>query len=105
MATFSNQVLVSSAGVMTLTPGVPLAFSVHWGANISPLRWSRLSAGVVSPGDADVEHSVAFVSEGTGWRLAEPGRTVIYATLRGEAQLAGPVQVRLQVLASQDDTF
>lgn len=65
----------------------------------------RLRIGVVSPGDGDVEHGVTYLSEGTGWQLSDPSRTKIYATLRGQSTSGMPVQVRLQVLAPQGDTF
>ena len=68
-------------------------------------RAAVLRIGVVSPGDGDAEHSVTYLSEGTGWQLSDPSRTKIYATLRGQSTSGMPVQVRLQVLAPQGDTF
>ena len=105
MAGFTTAVVIASAGDLSMAPGVPISFSVTWGSNISPFRWSRVWAGVESPGDADTAQSVTIQSEGSAWSLANPASTANLVTLLGEGQSGAPVVARIQVLASQVDTF
>jgi hypothetical protein len=105
MAAFTTAVVIASAGDMSMEPGVPISFSVTWGSNISPFRWSRVWAGVESPGDADSAQSVTIESEGSEWSLSKPASTANHVTLRGRGQSGAPVVARIQVLASQVDTF
>ena len=105
MAAFTTAVLIASAGELSMTAGVPISFGVTWGSNISPLRWSRIWAPVVSPGDEDSRQSVTMQSEGSSWSLSSPASTSNSVTLRGQGQSGAPVVARIQVLASQADTF
>jgi hypothetical protein len=105
MSAFTTAVVIASAGDMSMTPGVPISFSVTWGSNISPFRWSRVSAGVESPGDADAAQSVTIQSEGSAWSISNPASTADLVTLLGQGESGAPVVARIQVLASQVDTF
>jgi hypothetical protein len=58
----------------------------------------------VSPGDEDFQQSVTVVSEGSQWSLSNPASTPLSMSLRGNSGGA-PIQARIQVLASQVDTF
>jgi hypothetical protein len=62
-------------------------------------------AGIESPGDDDWAQSVTIESEGSAWSLSSPASTVNTVTLRGEGHSGAPVVARIQVLASQVDTF
>lgn len=44
MAAFTTEVVIASAGDLSMASGVPISFSVTWGSNISPFRWSRVWA-------------------------------------------------------------
>ena len=105
MAAFTTEVVIASAGTLSMAPGVPISFSVTWGSNISSFRWSRVWAGVVSAGDGDTAQSVTIQSEGSAWNLSSPASTANLVTLRGQGQSGAPVVARIQVLASQVDTF
>ena len=105
MAASTNAVVIASAGTLSMTSGVPVSFSVTWGSNISPFRWTRVWAGVESPGDGDTAQSVTIVSEGQAWSLSNPAARANTVTLRGQGQSGAPVVARIQVLASQVDTF
>jgi hypothetical protein len=105
MAASTTAVVIASAGHVSLTPGVPVSFNVTWGSNISPFRWTRVWAGIESPGDDDLAQSVTIESEGSAWSLSSPASTVNLVTLRGQGQSGAPVVARIQVLASQVDTF
>ncbi len=105
MAASTTAVLIMSAGDLSMTSGVPISFSVSWGSNISAFRWTRVWAGIESAGDADSAQSVSIVSEGSAWSLSNPASTVNLVTLRGQGQSGAPVVARIQVLASQADTF
>jgi len=105
MATFTTAVVIASAGDLSMAPGVPISFGVTWGSNISPFRWTRVWAGVESPGDADTAQSVTMESEGSAWSLSSPASTANLVTLLGQGQSGAPVVARIQVLASQVDTF
>jgi hypothetical protein len=105
MAGSTNALLVASAGVVSLTPGATVSFGVLWGSNISPFRWTRVWAAVESPGDEDSAQSVTLVSEGSAWNLSDPAVTENTMTLKGQGQSGAPVLARIQVLASQVDTF
>ncbi|HEX4234784.1 MAG TPA: hypothetical protein VH041_10785, partial [Caldimonas sp.] len=72
MAAFTTAVVIASAGDLSMTPGTSISFSVTWGSNISPFRWSRVWAGVQSPGDEDSAQSVTIQSEGSAWSLSNP---------------------------------
>jgi len=105
MAAFTTAVVIASAGHVSLTSGVPVSLSVTWGSNISPFRWSRVWAGIESPGDDDTAQSVTIESEGSAWNLSNPASTATLVTLRGQGQSGAPVVARIQVLSSQVDTF
>jgi len=105
MAAFTTAVVIASAGDLSIASGGTVSFGVTWGSNISPFRWTRVWAGVESPGDEDSAQSVTIVSEGSAWSLSQPGSTVNLVTLRGRGQSGAPVVARIQVLASQVDTF
>lgn len=103
MATFSNAILVASAGVLTMTPGSPISFTVSWGNNISPFRWSRIWPAIQGASDEANHQTVTFVSEGSQWDM--PGSNSIAVTIRGDGDLGAPVSALIQVMASQGDTF
>jgi hypothetical protein len=103
MATFSNAILVASAGVLSMTPGIPISFNVTWGNNISTFRWSRIWPGIESAADQANHQTVTFLSEGSQWDT--PSSIAIAATLRGDGDSGAPVSAMIQVMASQDDTF
>jgi hypothetical protein len=105
MAAFTTEVVIASAGVVSLSSGVPVTFIVTWGSHISPFRWTRVWAGVVSAGDDDTAQSVTIESEGSAWSLSNAAATANLVTLRGRGQSGAPVLARVQVLASQVDTF
>jgi hypothetical protein len=105
MAASTTAVVIASAGDLSMEPGVPLSFSVTWGSNISPFRWSRVWAAIESPGDADSAQSVTIQSEGSEWSLSSPASTANLVTMRGQGQSGAPVVARIQVLSSQVDTF
>ena len=105
MAAFTTDVVIASAGRLSMTSGVPISFSVTWGSNISPFRWTRVWAPVESAGDEDSAQSVTMQSEGTAWSLSRPASIANLVTLRGQGQSGAPVVARIQVLASQVDTF
>ena len=87
MAAFTTAVVIASAGDLSMTSGIPISFSVTWGSNIGPFRWSRVWAGIVSPGDEDSAQSVTIQSEGSAWNLSEPGLDPD----AGDPARAGPV--------------
>lgn len=103
MAQFSNSILVTSAGELSMSPGTDISFTVSWGNNISPYRWSRICPALSGASDEATQQSVAFVSEGTAW--STPSSYVLAVTLRGDGDLGAPVSAYIQVMASQDDTF
>lgn len=105
MAAFTTAMVIASAGDLSMASGVPISFSITWGSNISPFRWSRVWAGIESPGDDDTAQSVTIQSEGSAWNLSSPASTANLVTLRGQGQSGAPVVARLQVLSSQVDTF
>lgn len=105
MAAFTTAVVIASAGDLSMAPGVPISFGVTWGSNISPFRWTRVWAGIESPGDADIAQSVTVRSEGSAWSGSSPASTMNLVTLLGRGQSGAPVVARIQVLASQVDTF
>lgn len=88
-----------------MTSGVPVSFNVLWGSNISAFRWTRVWAPVESPGDSDSAQSITLQSEGSAWNLSSPATTVNQVTLLGRGRSGAPVVARIQVLASQVDTF
>ena len=105
MATSTNAVVITAAGVVSMTPGVPIWLTVTWGPNISPTRWSRFWPALISPGDDDSSQSITIQSEGSVWSLSDPATSVYRATLVGNGQSGAAVVARIQVLASQVDTF
>ena len=102
---FSTSVIIGSAGTVTIESNNSFVCYVTWGSFISPLRWSRLWAAVESPGDADSHQAVTILSEGSQWDLSNPATTALVATLQGTGSSGAPVIARLQVMASQNDTF
>ena len=105
MAAFTTAVVVASAGVLTIARGSTISFTVTWGSNISPFRFNRVWAGVQSPGDEDSHQSVTIVSEGSQWDLSNPASTPLAMSLRANGQSGAPIAARIQVMASQVDTF
>jgi Holliday junction resolvasome RuvABC endonuclease subunit len=105
MAAFTTAVVVASAGVLTMARGSSISFTVTWGSNISQFRFNRIWAGVVGASDEDTQQSVTIVSEGSQWSSSSPASTPLAMTLRGNGQSGAPIQARIQVLASQVDTF
>ncbi len=53
MAAFTTQVVVASAGILTMARGSTISFTVTWGSNISQFRFNRIWAGVVAASDED----------------------------------------------------
>ena len=105
MAAFTTQVVVASAGVLTMARGSTISFTVTWGSNISQFRFNRIWAGVVGASDEDRQQSVTIVSEGSQWNLSNPASTPMAMSLRANGQSGAPIQARIQVMASQVDTF
>jgi hypothetical protein len=105
MAAFTDAVVIASVGRLSMASGVPISFSVTWGSNISPLRWSRVWAGIESAGDDDLAQSVTIESEGSAWSYSNAAATANLVTLRGQGQSGAPVVARIQVLSSRVDTF
>lgn len=105
MAAFTTAVVVASAGILTMAKGSTISFSVTWGSNISQFRFNRIWAGIVSASDADREQSVTIVSEGSRWNLSSPASTPMTMSLRGNGESGAPIAARIQVMASQVDTF
>lgn len=105
MAAFTTEVVIASAGDLSMASGVPISFSVTWGSNISPFRWSRVWAAIEPASDADRAQSVTIQSEGSAWSSSRPASTANLVTLRGQGQSGAPVVARIQVLSSQVDTF
>jgi hypothetical protein len=105
MAPFTTAVVVASAGDVSIASGSTISFSVTWGSNISPFRWSRIWPAVESAGDSDILQTVTIVAEGSQWNLETPASTAIVATLRGDGESGAPIAAKIQVLSSQVDTF
>jgi len=105
MAAFTTAVVIASAGVLTMARGSTISFTVTWGSNVSQFRFNRIWAGVVGASDEETQQSVTIVSEGSQWSSSSPASTPLAMTLRGNGQSGAPVQARIQVLASQVDTF
>ena len=105
MTATTTSVLIASVGGISIKPGVPVSFSITWGANISPTRWSRIWAAIESPGDQDSAQSITIQSEGSAWNLSNPSVTTNQVTLRGTGQSGATVMARVQLLTSQADTF
>jgi hypothetical protein len=105
MAASTNAVVIVPAGVVSIASGATISFSISWGANISPTRWSRVWPALISPGDADSAQSVTIVSEASTWSLSSPATSVNQTTLRGQGRSGAAVVARLQLLCSQVDTF
>ena len=105
MAAFTTAVVVASAGVLTMARNSTVSFSVTWGSNISSFRFSRIWPAILSAADEDIHQSVTFVSEGSQWDASNIASTPIAVTLRANGQSGAPIAARIQVLASQVDTF
>ena len=105
MAAFTTAFVAASAGVLTMSKGSIVSFTVTWGSNISQFRFNRVWAGVVGAADEDIHQSVTFVSEGSQWDASNIASTPMAVTLRANGQSGAPIQARIQVLASQVDTF
>ncbi len=105
MATFSDSILVASAGILTMTPGFPISFTVTWADNISPFRWSRVWPAIQGASDEATFQSVTLLSEGSQWNLEAPASVALAVTMQGDGDLGAPVTARIQVMASQADTF
>ena len=105
MAAFTTAFVAASAGVLTMAKGSTISFTVTWGSNISQFRFNRIWAGVVGASDEDTQQSVTIVSEGSQWNTSNPASTPMAMSLRANGQSGDPIQARIQVLASQVDTF
>ncbi len=103
MAQFSNSILVASAGLISITPGSPVSFTVSWGDNISPYRWSRVWPAILGASDEANHQSVTISAEGSQWDT--PGSNSLAMTIVGNSDLGGTVTAEIQVMASQADTF
>jgi len=105
MAAFTTAVVVASAGILTMAKGSTISFTVTWGSNISQFRFNRIWAGVVGASDEDTQQSVTIVSEGSQWNTSSPASTPLAMSLRGNGQSGAPIAARIQVMATQVDTF
>jgi hypothetical protein len=99
----STAVVIASAGTLSITPGTSVPFTVTWGNNISPFRWSRIWPAVTGAADQATHQTVTIVSEGSQWDT--PASIAIAATIRGDGDQGAPVVARIQVMSSQEDTF
>jgi hypothetical protein len=104
MSPISTSVIIASAGLPTMSSNCTITTFVKWPGFISPLRWSRILAAIQSPGDADFPQSIAILSEGSQRDLSKPANTPLFANLQATGSGA-PVVSRIQVMASQNDTF
>ncbi|HJY77701.1 MAG TPA: hypothetical protein VKE95_13775 [Burkholderiales bacterium] len=105
MAAFTTQFVAASAGVLTMAKGSTVSFIVTWGSNISSFRFNRVWPAIVDAADEDIHQSVTFVSEGSQWDASNITSTPMAVTLRANGQSGAPIQARIQVFASQVDTF
>jgi hypothetical protein len=105
MAAFATAVVIASTGDLRMAPGSSISFSVTWGSNISPFRWSRAWASIPSSGDEDSAQKRPHRVERLRVSLLNPASTRIPVTLRGKGQSGAPAVVRIQVLSSQVDTY
>ena len=105
MAAFTTAVVIASAGEVTISPGATISFTVTWGSNISPFRWSRIWPAIVPASDEDTAQTVSIVSEGSAWNADHPAATANAVTLRGQGQSGAPIVARIEVMSSQVDTF
>jgi len=105
MAAFTTAVVIASAGVLTIARGSTISFTVTWGSNISPFRFNRIWPAIQTAGDEDTQQSVTIVSEGSQWNLSSPASTPLAASVRANGQSGAPIAARIQVMASQVDTF
>jgi hypothetical protein len=108
MASSTDKILIMSAGNISMTPGVPISFTVTWGHNvsgnfISPFRWSRIWPAVQGASDEANFQTVTILSEGSRWD--SPASIAISATLRGDSDNRVPVVAKIEVMAAQADTF
>jgi hypothetical protein len=104
MSPFSTNVIIASAGLLTMTSNSTITIFVTWPGFISPLRWSRIWPAIQSAGDSDFHQTVTLLSEGSQWDLSNPGNTPLFASLQATGSGA-PVVSRIQVMAAQNDTF
>jgi hypothetical protein len=103
MTQFSNAIVVASAGDLSMAPGSEISFTVTWGDNISPFRWSRIWPAVQSAADEANQQTVTVISEGSQWN--SPASVALAVTLRGDSDLGATVVANIEVMACQDDTF
>jgi hypothetical protein len=100
----TNKLVVASAGIISVAPGFSASFTVSWGANISQFRLTRIWPGVVGASDEASHQTMTIVSEASRWD-AFPDRHTLAVTLRADGDQGFPVQARLQVMSSAEDTF
>ena len=105
MAAFTTAFVAASAGILTMARGSTTSFTVTWGSNISQFRFNRIWAGVVGASDEDTQQSVTIVSEGSRGKQVESRQHPDVHELARNGQSGAPIQARIQVLASQVDTF
>ena len=105
MAAFTTQFVVASAGVLTMARGSTISFTVTWGSNISSFRFNRIWPAIQQASDEDTQQSVTIVSEGSQWSLSNLAGVPMAVSLRGNGQSGAPIAARIQVMASQVDTF
>jgi hypothetical protein len=86
-----------------MSPGQSVPFTLTWGNNISPYRWSRIWPAVTSAADEATHQTVTVISEGSRWDT--PATYAIAATIRGDGDMGTPVVALIQVMFSQEDTF
>jgi hypothetical protein len=102
---FTTKVIVASAGIVSMSPGTPVSFTVSWGQNISSSRWSRIWPAILPASDEANHQTVTVVSEGSQWDT-DAFFNAIAATIRGDSDLGAPVvAAEIQVMVSQEDTF
>ena len=104
MSPISTNVIIASAGLLTMASNSTVTVFVTWPGFISPFRWSRIWAAIQSPGDSDFHQTVTILSEGSQWDLSDPANTPLFANLQATGSGA-PVVSRIQVMAAQNDTF
>src|SRR5450631_4333917 len=104
MSPISTNVIIASAGLLTMSSNSTITIFVTWPGFISPLRWSRIWPAIQSAGDSDFHQTVTISGEGSEWDLSNPSATVLFATLEATGSGA-PVVANIQVMASQNDAF
>jgi len=100
----STNVIIASAGLLTMSSNSTITIFVTWPGFISPFRWSRIWPAIQSAGDSDSHQTVTILSEGSQWDLSDPASTPTVVNLQATGSGA-PVVSNIQVIAAQNDTF